>query len=266
MIRRAPVSNSDMSAVVIDIGNTTTGIATWRKGEIKSPLSVGTDDEAAFDEALVAHVNALPKRRVLPFVIGSVVPTALERIRAHLEERKQNAVLVVGDRIPLPIDVSVTDAAAIGVDRVCTAAAAYETLKTECTVIDFGSAVTVDLVDEEGTLRGGAILPGIKMQLRALHEYTAALPEVEPAIPELPYGRDTTEAMQAGVCRGLAGAVRALVEGYAASLKRWPHVVATGGDLRFISPHCDFLDTLVDHLALRGIGLAYTKHLEAMGA
>ena len=103
-------------------------------------------------------------------------------------------------------------------------------------------------------------------QLSALHEHTAALPEVEPAIPELPYGRDTVEAMQAGVCRGLIGAVRALVEGYAASLNRWPQVIATGGDLKLIAPHCDFLDTLVEHLTLRGIGLAYTKHLEAAGA
>ena len=58
----------------------------------------------------------------------------------------------------------------------------------------------------------------------------------------------------------------ALVEGYAASLNRWPQVIATGGDLKLIAPHCDFLDTLVEHLTLRGIGLAYTKHLEAAGA
>ncbi len=266
MIRRASTNDPDVPAVVIDIGNTTTGIATWWAGEVKTPVCVQTGDEAAFDEALVAHVTAMPKRRILPVVIGSVVPNALERIRTSIEREPRNAVLVVGDRIPLPIDVGVTDASAIGVDRVCAAAAAYETLKTLCTVVDFGSAVTVDLVDEEGTLRGGAILPGLKMQLRALHEYTAALPEVEPAMTELPYGRDTAGAMQVGVCRGLAGAVRALVEGYAASLNCWPHVVATGGDLRLLAPHCDFLDTVVDHLALRGIGLAYTKHLETMGA
>ena len=94
-------------------------------------------------------------------------------------------------------------------------------------------------------------MPGLKMQLCALNEHTAVLPEVEPAMPELPYGRNTIEAMQAGVCRGLIGAVRALVEGYAASLNRWPQVIATGGDLKLIAPHCDFLDTLVELLERR---------------
>jgi len=85
-------------------------------------------------------------------------------------------------------------------------------------------------------------------------------------VPELPYGRSTVEAMQTGVCRGLAGAARWLVEGYATSLHRWPQVVATGGDLPLLAPYCDFVDTPVKDLTLRGIGLAYTKHLAAMGA
>jgi type III pantothenate kinase len=164
------------------------------------------------------------------------------------------------------MDVGVKDKRAIGVDRVCEAAAAYDKLQTGCTVVSFGTAVTVDLVDDDGTLLGGAILPGLRMQLRALHENTAALPEVQPGIPELPYGRDTTEAIQNGVCRGLTGAVRGLVEAYATHLNRWPHVVATGGDVAFLAPHCDFLDTIVSDLTLRGIGLAYDKHLAEQGA
>jgi pantothenate kinase type III len=71
--------------------------------------------------------------------------------------------------------------------------------------------------------------------------------------------------MQTGVCRGLAGAVRGLVEAYAASLGHWPQVVATGGDLPLMGPHCDFLDTQVSHLTLRGIGLAYTAYLADCG-
>ena len=49
-------------------------------------------------------------------------------------------------------------------------------------------------------------------------------------------------------------------------MQRWPQVVATGGDLSFIAPHCDFLDTLVPDLTLQGIGLAYRKHMIAAGA
>ncbi len=265
MIYRVPDFDPEAPAVIVDVGNTTTAVATWHEDQIKSPLSVPTSDDSALCGAFTAHLDGMPKREPAAVVVGSVVPTALERIRAYVGETLDREALVVGDTIALPIDVGVTDAKAIGTDRVCAAAAAYDTLQSACIVIDFGSAVTVDLVNDEGTLLGGAILPGIRMQLRALHEYTAALPEVQPASPEHTYGRDTTEAMQVGVCRGIAGAARGLIEGYAKWLNRWPQVVATGGDLTFVAPLCDFLDTQVQHLTLRGIGLAYSKHLEALG-
>ena len=263
---RAPGRDPKAPITVIDIGNSTTGVATWHKNRLKTPLSVDTGDERAFAEAFSAHLEALASSRPAAVVIGSVVPEALELICAHVSEQLDQDALIVGNTIPLPMDVGVEDAKAIGVDRVCAAAAAYDKLQTGCVVVDFGSAVTVDLVDDDGALLGGAILPGLKMQLRALHEYTAVLPEVHPGVPELPYGRSTVEAMQTGVCRGLAGAARWLVEGYAMSLHRWPQVVATGGDLPLLAPYCDFVDTPVKDLTLRGIGLAYTKHLAAMGA
>ena len=265
MIHRVPAFDPEAPVIVVEIGNTTTAIGTWQNGQLKTPLPVPTEDSAAFDEAFRAHAEEMPKNRVAAVVVASVVPQVLQRVREYVEKKLEMNVLVVGDTIPLPIDIAVDDAKAIGVDRVCAAAAAYDTLQTGCIVVDFGSAVTVDIVDDEGTLVGGAILPGMNMQLRSLHEHTAVLPEVAPAMPDTPYGRNTAEAMQVGVCRGLTGAVRALVEAYASHLNCWPQVVATGGDLPLIAPHCDYLDTQVVDLALRGVGVAYSQYLQTMG-
>ncbi len=252
--------------LVVDIGNSTMAVATWWKEDIRTPLSVDLRDAEAFGKAFDAHLETLAPSKPAAAVIASVVPEATERVRALVSEKLDLNALVVGDAIPLPIDVGVEDAAAIGVDRVCAAAATYERLQSACIVVDFGSAVTVDLVDDEGTLLGGAILPGLKMQLRALHEHAALLPDVALTVPDLPYGRNTSEAMQNGVCRGVAGAVRGLVEDYASSLNRWPQVVATGGDSLLLAPQCDFLDTIVQDLTLRGVGLAYSKYLVSIGA
>ncbi len=265
MISGIPAYDPQAAIIAIEIGNTNIGIATWHDDKIKTPLSVPTVDPSAFHQAYDAHLDALPTKRLGATIVGSVVPGALDNVRAYVEKKQDKKALVIGESLERPIDVGVTDKKAIGIDRVCAAAAAYETLKTGCTVIDFGTAVTVDLVDDEGVLVGGAILPGLWAQFRALHEHTAQLPLVEPSATNLPYGRNTTEAIQAGVCRGLAGAVRALVEGYATSLNRWPQVVATGGDVAFMTPLCDFLDTAVEHLTLRGIALAYLKHMGAVG-
>jgi len=265
MSARSQKQDPTAPAILIDIGNTTTRVATWQNSSVKTPLSVPTNHHHGLGEAIRAHCDAMPKGRIGAVVAGSVVFDALEKAKGYFRDEFDQNLLVVGETVPLPIEVAVTDASTLGVDRACAAAAAYEQLQTACAIVDFGSAVTVDLVDDDGTLLGGAILPGTAMQLHALHTGTSALPEVEAAFPELPYGRNTAEAIQVGVCRGIAGAARGLVEAYASHLNSWPHVVATGGDVQLLGPHCDFIDTLVDHLVLRGIGLAHTKYLETMG-
>ena len=265
MSRIPRLLDPDAPAIVIDIGNSRIGIATWHEDQIKTPLHLATDDTKAFEESLRAHCEASSDKQPAAVVIGSVVSERLSECRILVKKLLGQNGLVVGETIDLPIDVSVKDAKAIGVDRVCAAAAAFEQLQAACAVVDFGTAVTVDLVDDDGTLLGGAILPGLDLQTRALHEHTACLPEVSLEIPELPYGRDTTEAICTGVCRGIAGAVRRLVEGYATVLNRWPHVVATGGGIEFMAPICDFVDSIVPDLTLRGVGIAYSKHLSEMG-
>ena len=254
----------DAAVIVIDVGNTSTHVGTWHDQMVKSPLQAPTGAPGELAGVLDAHMKDCPTGIPAAVVVASVVPSAIEEVASLVAERLGKDALVVGGKVALPIDVRVKDPTKIGVDRVCAAAAAYQQVQTGCVVVDFGSAVTVDLVDDDGVLLGGAILPGMWMQLRALHEFTAALPSVEPATTELPYGRDTAEAMQAGVCRGISGAVRNLVEGYAGHLNRWPQVLATGGDLLLMMPQCDFIDTAVTDLVLRGVGVAYSKHIASM--
>lgn len=265
MIYKVPRVDVDDPVVVIDIGNSTINLATWRKSQLKNPLSTSTTDRAGFEEAYAANLHALAPQSPAATVIGSVVPGTLEWVRQFVDPSNDKEALIVGEKITFPIEVSEEVAATIGTDRVCAAAGAYSKLERSCVIVDFGSAITVDLVNDDGILVGGAILPGVGFQLRALHEYAAQLPAVQPEVPESPFGRNTTEAIQVGVCRGISGAVRALTESYAAHLNHWPHVVATGGDIGLIAPLCDCLDTMVENLSLRGLGIAYDKHIQAMG-
>jgi type III pantothenate kinase len=262
---KLPGYDPEAPVIVVDVGNTNTKVATWKVNNLKTVLTVPTGDLPAFQEAFQAHQQA-GKQKPVTTIIGSVVPGALPAIQSHVALVQDREALVVGETLPLPLEVSVKDAKAVGVDRVCQAAAAYDRLQTRCTIVSFGTAVTIDLVDDEGVFLGGAILPGVQMQMLSLHEHTAMLPQAEPGIPELPYGRNSVEAIQTGVCRGLAGAVRGIVEGYATHLNRWPQVVATGGDAAMMMPLCDFIDTWATDLTLRGIGLSYSRHLAASGA
>lgn len=128
-------------------------------------------------------------------------------------------------------------------------------------IVDAGSAVTVDLVDIDGTFRGGAILPGRQMQLRSLGLGAFALPDLtehaaapprqaSPSVgPECP-GRDTQAAIQLGVFAGMVGAIRHLREAYQEEAGEMPELILTGGDAPLLISRFDLHAYWVPHLLL----------------
>ncbi len=124
-------------------------------------------------------------------------------------------------------------------------------------MVDAGSAVTVDWLDEEGTFRGGAILPGLRLMIQALHDYTALLPLIAAprSVPRVP-GSGTAEAMEAGVFWAVAGGVRALVEQMSPATAALPEVFLTGGDGALLQPVLGNRVRAWPEMTLEGIRLA----------
>jgi len=150
------------------------------------------------------------------------------------------------------------------VDRLCAAVAAFDRLGVPCVVADFGTAITIDCVNAEGVFLGGAILPGLGLSAESLSAGTAQLPRVKLSEPNWVYGKDTEQAIIGGVVYGARGALRGLVEAYATDLGRWPVVILTGGDARWVcqSPsQSDLVQAIVPDLVLRGVAIAYYKTL-----
>ena len=249
--------------VVVDIGNSSMRLGVWSDRGVTGVQRIDSGDWTGLAETLPGLRFNAHEADLVAAVIACVVPAALEQAVETIGGALELNVAVVGRDVPLPLPVAVNEPESLGVDRVCAAAAAYERVRASCTVIDFGTAVTVDLVDDAGVFQGGAILPGLRLQALALGDRTSALPVVSIRFPDRPVGRDTDEAIRSGICHGLAGAVRGLVEQFAMHLSRWPYVVATGGDAEMMAEHCDFIDAMVPDLCLHGVGLAYVKHLDA---
>ena len=140
----------------------------------------------------------------------------------------------------------------VGVDRlVPAAAAAYGRLGQACVVVDLGTAVTIDCVDDDGVFRGGVILPGARMQAAALHSGTAQLPEASLREPDWVFGKNTEEAIIGGIVYGLRGAIRERVEAYATELSEWPLVILTGGDAGLIKMDEGFVQATVPGVGAR---------------
>src|SRR5205823_1458422 len=120
-------------------------------------------------------------------VAASVNPPLDEPIEQAVLEATNRLVVWVGDDLELPIKVRTETPAETGVDRVLNVAAAYEQIGKACVVVDAGTAITVDCCNDAGDFVGGAIAPGVALQLDALHDRTAKLPRVDLQPPAEPF-------------------------------------------------------------------------------
>ncbi len=244
--------------LAVDIGNTRVGLGLWDSDGLHDVHRVDREDDPGFRAAL-KEIWAETNGTTRAAVIGSVVPQSTVALQPVIEELTGASVYRVRDDLPLPIPVDVENLHEIGVDRICSAAAAFERVKGACAVASFGTAITVDCVSDEGRFLGGAILPGFQMCCDALHGGTRQLPRVSPGAPTSVFGRNTHDAIVNGVVFGGLGALREIVERYATELRQWPQLVITGGNAPLVAELAEYVDAVVPDLCLMGIALAYRE-------
>src|SRR5262249_13910305 len=137
--------------------------------------------------------------------------------------QRGDTVWVLDSPQQLPLRVLLASPERVGIDRLLNAVAARSRVfrPAPIIIVDAGSAVTVDLVDETHAFRGGATFPGLRLMAQALHDHTALLPLVEMSKtnPPLP-GTDTKAAIEAGVFWAVAGGIKALVRQLAAQARQ----------------------------------------------
>ncbi len=196
-------------------------------------------------------------------VIGSVVPalTGVVAEGAGIATGTMPFMASYAHAAPMRIDLESPEL--LGVDRIAVARAAYDRGGGPVAVVDFGTATTVNFVDEGQVFLGGAILPGPGLMLRALGSGTAALPEIEPRATDDALGRDTASAMLSGIIIGSAGAVMRIIDEVGRKRGRAFRTEATGGYAGLVSPHLGAGVTTDPVLALRGLRLMYEGHVNA---
>ena len=191
--------------------------------------------------------------------IGSVNRPATTRMLDWIREHRPadpTTMLSAGD-LPLVVELERPDM--VGVDRLLDAVAANHLRQRNrpAVVVDVGTAITVDLVSAGGAFRGGAILPGIEMSARAMHEFTDLLPLIEMSelsTPPPALGTVTVEAIRSGLFWGAVGAIGRLIEQLAGGDD--PQVFLTGGAGPAVAELLGRPARAVPHLTLAGIALA----------
>jgi type III pantothenate kinase len=244
-----------MKIIAIDLGNTNTRVAVVEEQKIIEKIQTATGDLAGLIHTIEHFHGEYFSNNPMPIIICSVVPEVCEKICEKISHTFDVEPKVIGKDIPLPLKLNLTNEKTVGADRVVSAAMAFERMGKAVAVASFGTAITIDCVDENGVFLGGAILPGLTLCAQALSEHTAQLPLVQLRAPETPWGRNTEDAIAAGIIFGAVGALREIVERFATHLNQWPELIVTGGDSKIIAEHCDFIHAIVEDLQLMGIEL-----------
>jgi len=258
-----------MNIIAIDIGNTNIAIGLFLDGQEQFIKSISGNSTAELTSCLESAWQKVPilesskeKKRDGVIVISSVKPIWTELITNIVRNSLGERIYIVGKDIPLPMPLWVDEPDKVGTDRLVSAAAAYAVVEDAVVVADFGTAVTIDLVDEHGVFQGGVICPGFEISAKALKENTAQLPQITVTKPKGPYGKNTAEAINCGLYYSIIGALEEIIRRYAEKIGRWPQTVITGSGAEIIKDDCDFIDNYVPHLVVKGIVLAYQKYVE----
>ena len=239
--------------LLIDIGNTSTTLGLYRAGAvIRRAGAVHPSDpvQQLRDFCQDARVRAA--------AVCSVVPRLTGDWTGAINAEFAIDPLVVHHTLDLGIPVTYPRPETIGPDRLANAVAARHHFGAPVVVVDFGTAVTFDVVDGSSHYVGGIIAPGLAMMTDYMHERTALLPKVRIREPGHVIGRSTRQAMLSGAVLGYRGMIRELVIALRRELgvPGLP-VVATGGYAALVSRSLPEISSIRPHLTLEGLRLTW---------
>ncbi len=258
-----------MNIIAIDIGNTNIHIGLFLDDKEQFIESFSGMDRAELAKCLKSAWQQIPilasskeKKRDGVIVVSSVKPAWTKTIEEIAADELDEEIYIIGKGIPLPMVLLVDEPKKVGTDRIVAAAAAYDVVEDAVVVADFGTAVTIDLVDTNGVFLGGIICPGFEISAKSLKENTAQLPNIKVTKPKAPYGKNTVDAINCGLYYSIVGALQEVVRRYAEDVGKWPQTIITGAGAKTILDDCEFVDNYVPNLVVKGIVLAYKKYLE----
>lgn len=233
-----------MAVLTIDRGNTFTKLGVFIDSELEYVVSVG-------DSGLLAVFEKLVEEYHVRDVVYSSVRNDLNKIRES-DYHVLNWFLPNHQSL-FPFSIDYDNSATIGLDRLANAAGALKLKgKSSCLVVDCGTCTTYTLV-ANGTMKGGAISPGINMRLKALHHFTGQLPLLSPKenLVELP-GRSTEDSIRAGVEYAAILEADALIEHFCNDSPDL-NVLLTGGGMTFFERHLKSPTFAAPYLTLEGL-------------
>jgi type III pantothenate kinase len=251
--------------LAVDVGNTQTHFGTFSGPELVEHWRFATVRESTADELGAALRNLLELRGVgLADLDAAIVSSTVPQLAPEWEEMGRrylaHEMLVVGPGLKTGMPIRIDNPRELGADRLVNAVAAHEQLGGPCVSVDFGTAITYDIVSAAGEYLGGIITPGVEISMDALTERSAKLPKIDLAPPRSLIGKSTVDAIRSGVIYGYAGQADGIIGRLRSELGPDTKTIATGGLAEHIVPFTSSIDRVDDLLTLKGLRILYDRN------
>ena len=251
--------------LAIDIGNTNIVIGGINDGAIAFEARIATDRIKTSDQygaeikSMLSLFDVKP-RDVEDCIISSVVPPVFNSVRTGVVKVIGKQPMVVGPGIKTGLNIQMDNPSQVGSDRIVIAVAALAEYEPPLTLLDLGTATTIEVVGKGSTYLGGCIIPGVRVSLEALTSRTAQLPGISLDRPKRVIGKNTVDCMRSGIMYGTAAMLDGMLDRVEEELGFQAKVVVTGGMAQFIAPLCRREMSLERDLLLKGLNILYKKN------
>jgi type III pantothenate kinase len=248
--------------LAIDIGNTNIKFALFKGKRIFRRFRVTTDKNLSFRQYEKVLQKTFVRAKVKSaqidqIIICSVVPKITAIFKAVLFSLLKKKPLILGRDVIVPIKNLYRNPKQVGQDRLANALAVFSKYRGPIVIVDFGTALTFDVVSEKGSYLGGIIVPGMQISLNNLIRSADLLPEIDLKKPRVFLGRETTASMKSGLVYGYSFLVEGILGKIKQILGKRPFVVATGGEAVLMSNYCKTIHKIDEDLTLEGIMIAF---------
>ncbi|MFO7804988.1 MAG: type III pantothenate kinase [Paracoccaceae bacterium] len=253
--------------LAIDCGNTNTVFSVYDGDDLVATWRTATEWQRTADQYYVWLSSLISFQKldvvITEVIVSSTVPRVVFNLRVFTDRYFNTRPYVVGKPdCALPVLPRVDEGTIVGPDRLVNTAGAFDRHGGNLIVVDFGTATTFDVVEDDGAYVGGVIAPGVNLSLEALHSAAAALPHVDITQPQRVVGTNTVACMQSGVFWGYVGLVREICTRIKSERGRDMKVIATGGLAPLFQQADRLFDVLEDDLTMHGLTVIHKYNKE----